>query len=116
VVTRLGEKSQVPRNALVAGVTERLASFAATLKERAEAHVRTRIRVSRSMDEVLAAVEDGVTLVPWCGSRECADLIEEKTRAAVLGTDVRSMYLVDASGPCVACGKQGITALVGRSY
>lgn len=115
-VTRLGEKSQIARDALVEGVTGRLASFAATLKERAEAHVRTHMRVSRSMDEVAAAVEDGVTLVPWCGSRVCADLIEEKTRAAVLGTEVRSAYLVDASGPCVACGKQGTTALVGRSY
>ncbi len=115
-VTRLGGKSQVARDTLVAGVTGCLASFAGVLKERAEAHVRTHIRASRSMDEVLAAVEDGVTLVPWCGSRECADLIEEKTRAAVLGTDVQSPYLVDASGPCVACGKQGSTALVGRSY
>jgi prolyl-tRNA synthetase len=86
------------------------------MKERAEEHVRTHIRASKTMAEVADAVEEGVTLVSWCGSRECADLIEEKTRAEVLGTDVRSPYLVDAGDSCVVCGKPGTTALVGRSY
>ncbi len=115
-VTRLGEKTQVSRDALVAGIRDILSSFSAGLKERAESHVRTHIQVSRSMEEVSEAVENGVTLVSWCGNKECADLIEEKTRAAVLGTEVRSAYLVDAGGPCVVCGKPGTTALVGRSY
>ncbi len=115
-VTRLGEKSQVPRDSLIQGVRDCLSSFRAALVQRAEEHVRTHIGVSRSIGEVENAVEGGVTLVSWCGERGCADLLEEKTRAAVLGTDVRSAYLQDADGPCVVCGKPGKTALVGRSY
>jgi len=115
-VTRLGEKSQVPRDSLIQGVRDCLSSFRAALVQRAEEHVRTHIAVSRSIGEVENAVEEGVTLVSWCGERGCADLLEEKTRAAVLGTDVRSAYLQDADGPCVVCGKPGKTALVGRSY
>ncbi|OPY42969.1 MAG: Proline--tRNA ligase [Methanoregulaceae archaeon PtaU1.Bin222] len=115
-VTRLGHKTQVPTERLIEGVRDLFSSYSLQMKERAEEHVRTHIRASKTMAEVADAVEEGVTLVSWCGSRECADLIEEKTRAEVLGTDVRSPYLVDAGDSCVVCGKPGTTALVGRSY
>jgi len=115
-VTRLGNRVQIPGHALLDGVRDLMASFADALRERAEMHVRGRVRVSRTMAEVREAVSTGVTLAPWCGDRKCADAIEEATRASVLGTEVRSEYCPEASGPCVICGKDGQTALIGRSY
>jgi prolyl-tRNA synthetase len=61
-------------------------------------------------------VEHGVAIVPWCGERECADFIEETVNASVLGTEVQAACAPPCEGPCVACGKPGTAALVGRSY
>jgi len=115
-VSRLGEKVPVPEENLAERVSVLLDAYAARLRQRAEAHVRSRTRVSRTLDEVAEAVESGVTFVSWCGDRACADAIEERTRASVLGTDVRSDYCEEAPGPCIVCGREGSTALVGRSY
>lgn len=115
-VTRLGEKTAIPDESLEEGVRKVLDSFVSRLRERAGAHVQSRIRVSGSLPEVTEAVASGVTLVSWCGDRGCADAIEEKTRASVLGTDVRLESCKQLQGPCIVCGREGKAALVGRSY
>lgn len=116
VVTRLGNKSTVSRAGLEEGVCSALAGFASTLTDRAKEHVRTHIRLVSSIEELSAAVEQGVAVVPWCGKRVCADFIEESVNASVLGTDIRSEFIPECRGPCAACGKEGDGALVGRSY
>jgi prolyl-tRNA synthetase len=69
------------------------------------------------MDALNAALnEDRVAVVHWCQQRECGDLIEEKTNASILGSDVRSMYVPATDGKCIACGKPGKETLVGRAY
>jgi len=115
-VTRLSEKSLIPRENLVDGVKERLSAFRETLRNRAEEHLRAHLHVVRMRSELAAAVESGVALVPWCGSRECADALEAEVNASVLGTGVRSEFAADEKGACVICGKPGTTALVGRAY
>jgi prolyl-tRNA synthetase len=43
-------------------------------------------------------------------------MIEEKTNASILGTDVRSTFIQATEGICIACGKPGKATLVGRAY
>ncbi len=115
-VTRLGRKVPIPADSLVEGLKNLLESHAHELKERASENIRKKIRVSKTPGEVTEAVSSGVTLVSWCGNRECADALEEMTRASVLGTEVRSEFCEPVLGPCIVCGRPGSTALVGRSY
>jgi prolyl-tRNA synthetase len=115
-VTRLGEKTAIPRDSLLEGVTGTLIRFTSSLMQRAEDHVRSRIRVVPGMDELSAAVEDGVAIITWCGERGCADRIEAFVNASVLGTEVRSDFVSGEPGKCISCGKDGKGALVGRAY
>jgi prolyl-tRNA synthetase len=115
-VTRLGEKSIIPRSSLIQGVTDTIIRFTSGLMQRAEDHVRSHIHTVNTIEELSAAVEKGVAIVPWCGGRECADFIEETVNASVLGTEVRSAFIGDSPGTCISCGKEGKGALVGRAY
>ncbi len=115
-VTRLGERSTIPRESLADGAREILAGFTITLTRRAEEHVRTHIQAVATIEELSAAVEKGVATIPWCGEKQCADFIEESVNASVLGTDIRSAFVPGKKGPCVACNRPGTMALVGRAY
>ena len=115
-VTRLGEKCGIPQASLEDGVRNVLAGFTAALTRRAEEHVRTHIQVVSTIEELSAAVEKGVAIVPWCGKKECADFIDESVNASVLGTEIRSVFVPDREGPCAACNRPGTMALVGRAY
>jgi prolyl-tRNA synthetase len=115
-VTRLGEKSAIPRASLSCGVGEVLAAFTATLTSRGKAHILSHAKVVDTMEELSVVIEKGVAIVPWCGERKCADFIEETVNASVLGTDVQAGVACPADGVCIACGKKGTGALVGRSY
>jgi prolyl-tRNA synthetase len=115
-VTRLGEKSSIPRECLEDGVRDVLAGFTVALTRRAVDHVRAHIREVSTIEELSTAVEKGVAAVPWCGERTCADFIEESVNASVLGTELRSAFISGREGPCAACNKPGTRALVGRAY
>jgi len=115
-VTRFGEKSTIPRTSLEEGVRNVLVGFTSTLIKRAEEHIQAHITVVNTMQELAKAVENGVAIVSWCGERNCADQIEAKVNASVLGTEIQSVFVADTTGPCIACGKNGKAALVGRAY
>ena len=115
-VTRLGKKSAIPLDTICEGVDLRLSEFAETLRERADDHVQSRIRISDTIESVRSSVETGVAVVTWCGERECADRIEEETGADILGTGVRSPFIEPKNGRCIVCGRKGETTLVGRAY
>jgi prolyl-tRNA synthetase len=68
------------------------------------------------MPELAAALDGGVAGVSWCGEQACADRLEEETGGAVLGVEIRSDLVAPGEGACVACGRAGTTALIGRSY
>ena len=91
-VTRLGEKSAIPRASLSSGVGEVLEGFAATLTRRAGEHVRSHANVVDTMEELSVVIEQGVAIVPWCGERGCADFIEETVNGSVLGTEVQASF------------------------
>ncbi len=115
-VTRLGDKSTVPRASLRFGVDDLLARFTATLTRQGEEHLLSHAKVVDTMEELSVAIEEGVAIVPWCGERACADFIEKTVNASVLGIEVQAGFSCACGSTCISCGKPGTGALVGRSY
>jgi prolyl-tRNA synthetase len=116
VVTRTGERSAIPVGDLVNGTHNVLAGVHERLRERAESQMRSRLVRAVSVEEAVNALVQGVAVVSWCGERGCADAMEERLGASVLGTGARSPYLNETEGKCVICGKPGKTTLLGRAY
>ncbi|MCX6699732.1 MAG: proline--tRNA ligase [Methanomicrobiales archaeon] len=116
VVTRTGERSVIQISDLVNGVCSVLAGVHERLRESAESQMRSRLIVSVSVEEAVNALAQGVAVVNWCGERMCADVMEERLGASVLGTGARSPYLNETKGNCIICGKPGKTTLIGRAY
>lgn len=116
-VKRTGEKTSIDLASVAAGVTQVFAEITDTIRARAEENTKSRLCNVGSMDNLVAALDEGrVAVVHWCQHRECGDAIETGTNASILGTDVRSQYVPVAEGPCVLCGKPGKPTLVGRAY
>jgi len=116
LVTRLGEKAEAPRDALVPSVQKTLSALGKTLFDRADTSMRSRIAVPNTLGEATAAVQKGVALVSWCRARECADLLEKETGGSILGTDVGGNALPDVAKTCIVCGKEGVPTLLARTF
>ena len=116
VVTRTGERSAVLISDLVNGVNSVLGGVHERLRERAESQMRSCLVHAVSVEEAVNALALGVAVVNWCGERGCADVMEERLGASVLGTEARSPYLNETEGNCIICGKPGTTTLLGRAY
>ena len=116
-VTRSGEKTQIDRTGLISGVRERMESLNRMMTNRAMEHMRDHLVPVSDCAELKRAVSTGVAVVPWCGSRECAERLEEESDASILGTEVRSDLVSPGEGACLICGRPGaVMTLVGRSY
>jgi prolyl-tRNA synthetase len=116
-VKRTGEKSSIELATVTDGMKHLMDEISETLRARAEEHTRLHLCNVESMDALIAAInDDKVAVVSWCQERSCGDIIEEKTSASILGTDVRSMYVQATEGSCITCGKPGKATLVGRAY
>ena len=111
-----GPKTTVPLATAADGVRDLLASATLIIKEKAADHLAGQVRTASSMPELAVALDCGVAVVNWCGEQACADRVEEETGGAVLGVEVRSDLVASGEGTCVACGRAGRTALIGRSY
>jgi prolyl-tRNA synthetase len=116
VVTRTGERSTIQIVDLENGIRNVLTGEHELLRERAESLMQSRLKRAVSIDEAVNALAQGVAVVNWCGERGCADAMEERLVASVLGTEARSPYLTETEGKCVICGKPGKTTLLGRAY
>jgi prolyl-tRNA synthetase len=115
-VTRNGKKTTLDRRGVVEGVCSVLAEFGVELSKAAVEAVASRITVTGTLEEAAAAVKTGVAVVHWCGSQECAEKIEAAVDASILGSDIRSDLITVSDGPCIACGENGTSALVARTY
>ena len=113
---RFGVKEQIPRDMLISGVSTAMDTFTGTLREQAEEHTKNHITLAQDLGTAAKAVEDGAAVVHWCGSKECADRIEEELDVSILGTHIRSKFIAEDESPCPICGKPGKPTLVGRSY
>ena len=115
-VTRDGEKTKLDRRGVVEGISSVLAGFRTRIRETAKQAMAGRITRAETLEETALAVKDGVAVVHWCGSQECAEKIETEVDASILGTDIRSDLVTVSDGPCVACGGRGTSTLVARTY
>ncbi|HUH79432.1 MAG TPA: proline--tRNA ligase [Methanoregula sp.] len=116
-VKRTGGKSAIDLATVADGVGYVLAEIADNIRARADEHTKSRLCSVETMEGLCATLNAGkVAVIHWCKDRACGDIIEEKTNASVLGTDVRSEFITCTDGCCIACGKPGKATLVGRSY
>ena len=116
-VKRTGEKTSIELVTAADGVTRVLGEITDTIRAKAEEHTKRHLCTVPTIDALNGALNDGkVAVVHWCQDKACGDVIEEKTNASVLGTDVRSPYVNTSDGACVVCKKPGKATLVGRTY
>jgi len=116
-VKRTGGKDSISLASVKGDTARVLGEVTDALRARAEEHTESHLSLVNSLDAISPALDAGnVAVVNWCRQKECGDVIEEKTNASILGTEVRSQYVSDTGGPCIVCGKQGKATLVGRAY
>ena len=116
MVTRLGGKTEIPREEATSDVRKILADLAKTLLDRATGEMRGRIATPRTLEETADAVGRGVAVVPWCRSRGCAGVLEGRTGGSILGTDVEGNRLPEIPEKCIVCGKEGVPTLLARTF
>ncbi|MDN7025172.1 proline--tRNA ligase [Methanoculleus sp. FWC-SCC1] len=116
VVTRTGEKHAIDRRGVVEGVGSILGRFREEIFDRAGRWMADRIRTVDTLEDAADAVKSGVAVVHWCGSQDCATAVEEAVDASILGSDIRSEYILVSTGPCIVCGGTGRSAMVSRTY
>jgi len=116
-VFRTGGKEQIPRGNLSSSVSKIFSDVLKGLEDRAEKHVKDHLFVVSDVQKLKEAVTEGVSAVHWCGSRDCADRLEEISDASILGTEVRTDIIDHSPGRCLICNKpDSLVTLVGRSY
>jgi prolyl-tRNA synthetase len=98
-----GPKEPVPVQEVASTVRQRLREVQAELYRRAEALLNRMMHEAQSLEELRSIIESrgGFVRAPWCGSRECEDIVKEKA-----GADIRLIPLEPErpTAPCVACG------------
>ena len=116
-VLRTGEKIPLDLPTIAGGVSQILGEITNAIRKKAEEHTKSHLISVDSMTGLDKALNEGtVAVVHWCKERGCGDVIEEKTNASILGTEVRSQYVSSGEGVCIVCGKPGKATLVGRAY
>ena len=116
-VFRTGGKEQIPRADICSSVMKIFSGVLNGLKDRAENHVKDHLFVVSDVEKLSETVTKGVAAVHWCGSRECADRLEEISDSSILGTEVRTGFIDLTPGRCIICNKpDSVVTLVGRSY
>jgi len=116
-IKRTGEKTSIDLATAADGVTLVLEEITDVIWAKAQENIKNHLCTAATMDTLNGALnESKVAVVPWCQDKACGDIIEEKTNASVLGTDVRSPYVNTSDGMCVVCGRPGKATLVGRTY
>jgi prolyl-tRNA synthetase len=116
LATRLGEKNEAPRDALVPSLAGVLSGLSRNLLEKATMEMRNRITAPRTLEEASAAVGRGVAVISWCQEKGCAEILEEKTGGDILGTDAGGNRLPEVSVSCIVCGKEGTPTLLARTF
>jgi prolyl-tRNA synthetase len=115
-VKRTGGKDSICLASIEEDTARVLGEVTDALRLRAEKHTVSRLCPVNSLDSLSTILDAGnVAVVSWCGQRECGDLIEAKTNASILGTEVRSRYVVRQR--CLHWMRsQEKATLVGRAY
>jgi len=102
---RTGGKKKVPRKEIVESVNQVIEEMHDLLKKRAEGKMKGYVREISTIDESRDLMPNSIY---WCGSKECADKIEE-TGKSILGS-------YDGTGKCIICGKEGKRTIISKKY
>jgi prolyl-tRNA synthetase len=116
LATRLGEKRTVPRMEVTPAASRMLQELKQELFERADARMKKRIIPASTLEEARRAVQEGIAVIQWCGSFECAEVVEKEVDASILGTDLRSEHITEVPETCLVCGASGSPAIIARTY
>ncbi|MDH7593663.1 MAG: proline--tRNA ligase [Methanomicrobiales archaeon] len=115
-VARDGKRSLLNREEIRERVVELLREFNERISESAEGRLRSCIKRISDLGEIGSALEKGVVIVGWCGNYSCAQELEKKTGASVLGSCLDAEMSGEGNCTCIVCGTAGAHALVGRAY
>ena len=86
LVRRDGMKKAVPMEGLVEALVREAEELqAALLLEARSSYDRARSRRSQALAKPRQQTENGVALVPWCGSEDCGHQLEDQVEANMLG-------------------------------
>lgn len=111
-----GKKIQIPIKELRKAVIQILNDIQKSLFSKAREVLKDMTNTAKSMNELLEILQErgGFVKACWCGSRECEDLIKEKT-----GADIRAIPFKHKKpfSKCIACGKKAkLVVYFARAY
>jgi prolyl-tRNA synthetase len=114
-IARDGERRTIHRGILADEVRTFLLEMEQRLRRRAQTRFEEGVIRVSSQEEILPALKTGAVVIPWCGEKHCAEVLEESTGASVLGVIAEEAYQHQEDS-CIVCGKAGKSTLFGRAY
>jgi len=110
-----GSKETVPLDNIEEEVKIRFEDILKNLFEKAEETMKARIFDCATLDEVKAAIPEGIARIPWCGERECGLAMEEAVAAGILGIPEGELGI--GEGICPVCKKETSSiAIMAKAY
>ncbi len=103
-------KRTLSTDAFLNGAGDVLDEVAKSMRRLATEQFNSKLVTSSTLEEMKE--KDGVSIAFWCGSRECAEKIDEYSELAALG----NLNGEKEGGKCVVCGKDGKKSLFAKSY
>ncbi len=106
------ERITVRRDEVKTKIREILDDIQKNLNEKAWKYMNSMIKTAESMEEIKK--DEGVNIIHWCGSKDCADVIDNESGKKVLGLPLNADR---KKGKCVVCGMEtDITCYIGKPY
>jgi prolyl-tRNA synthetase len=103
IARRDGIKKVVPMNDLLSAIAGEANELQAALWDRAEKFMESRICEVTGIIEAKDQTQQGVAIVPWCGSEECGHVLEDKVEANMLG---EPQFRTFQEAACAVCGTE----------
>ncbi|MFB3766466.1 MAG: proline--tRNA ligase [Methanotrichaceae archaeon] len=111
---RDGVKKAIPMDDLLSAVASEANELQTALYGKAEQFMKSKVREAATIDEAKAQTQQGVAIVPWCGSEDCGHQLEDQVEANMLG---EPQYQTFPEAPCAVCGtKTAKRTYMARQY
>jgi prolyl-tRNA synthetase len=106
---RDGVKKQIPMDDLLPSLAMEAEVLQEALYNKAKTFAVSKVKEVFTVEEAKPQANEGVALVPWCGSVECGHHLEDQVGANMLG---EPQYQDFSQAKCSICGKES----TGRTY
>jgi prolyl-tRNA synthetase len=100
---RDGIKKLVPMSDLLTAIAGEANELQAALYDRALRFMKSRILEVSGIEEAKEQTQQGVAIVPWCGSEDCGHVLEDQVEANMLG---EPSFPTFPEAACAVCGKK----------